>query len=120
MILLFFLLGIGSKFYSGPMENWVHFNLGGVFYVTFWILVIALISPKRLNPLRITITVMVITCLLEILQLWHPPFLEVIRSTFIGQALIGQTFSFVDFFYYCVGALLGWWLLTVGSARVNR
>jgi hypothetical protein len=48
--------------------------------------------------------VLAITCALEVLQLWHPPFLQAIRSTFAGRALIGTTFVWWDFIYYIVAA----------------
>jgi hypothetical protein len=52
--------------------------------------------------------VLSVTCLLEGLQLWHPPFLEWPRSYLIGQILLGTTFSWSDFPYYFIGAELGW------------
>lgn len=51
------------------------------------------------------------TCILEFLQLWHPPFLELIRSYLIGRLLIGTSFSWWDFPHYLVGCLIGWWWL---------
>jgi hypothetical protein len=37
--------------------------------------------------------VLVATCLLEFLQLWHPPLLEAVRSTFIGRTVLGTSFT---------------------------
>jgi len=51
-----------------------------------------------------------ITCSIECLQLWHPLFLESIRSTFIGGTLIGTTFSWWDFPHYAIGCCVSWFI----------
>jgi len=51
------------------------------------------------------------TCLLEFLQLWRPPFLEMLRSYFIGATVLGSSFAWFDFAYYFFGSAIGWlWL----------
>lgn len=58
----------------------------------FWILLVLLLRPAL--PARlVAVAVLGATCLLEGLQLWKPPALEAVRSTFLGRALIGSTFS---------------------------
>jgi hypothetical protein len=44
---------------------------------------------------------------------YHPPFLEVIRSTFIGVTLIGNSFSWLDLVHYVIGFFLSFTLLNV-------
>ena len=39
----------------------------------------------------------VVTCVLDVLQLWHPMFLENVRATFLGNAILGTTFVLWDF-----------------------
>jgi hypothetical protein len=98
-------VGFLTKEYSGPGRHFVNGYLGGVLYVVFWVWVVLLLRP-RLRPARVAAAVLVITCLLEAAQLWHPPFLEAIRSTLVGRTLIGTTFSWGDFPCYVAGALL--------------
>ena len=100
-------LGFYSKFYRGPATEWVSGSLGGVLYEIFWCLLIFLCFP-RTKPLRIAGIVLAVTCLLEFLQLWHPPFLETLRSCFLGRALLGTTFTWLDLPHYLAGSLLGW------------
>lgn len=107
-------LGFATKFYHGPGHAWVSGNAGGLFYVAFWILLALLVAPQ-LPAGRVALVVLAITCVLEFLQLWHPPLLERIRATFLGQALIGSDFDWRDFPYYFLGALAG-----VGLARLVR
>ncbi len=106
LILLIAMLGFGSKFYSGIGSSWVNDSLAGLFYETFWCLVVFMISP-RLNALLIASWVFVGTSILELLQLWHPVFLQIIRNTFIGAALLGNSFNWLDFPYYLAGCISG-------------
>ena len=105
-------LGFATKFYAGPAQGWVHGHAGGFLYVIFWCLLALAIRPQ-LSPWRVASIVLVITSILEFLQLWHPPLLQAIRSTFLGHALIGSFFVWSDFPYYAGGALAA-----VGIARL--
>ncbi|MFH0953959.1 MAG: DUF2809 domain-containing protein [Verrucomicrobiota bacterium] len=110
--------GLASKFYRGPAADWVNNSLGGVFYVVFWCLLAFLLLP-RARPCLIACTVLVITCLLEFLQSWHPAWLEQLRSSFLGAALLGTSFAWSDFPYYFLGCGLGWyWMRRPSRTRV--
>ncbi len=100
-------IGFYSKFYRGPASEWVNNSLGGVFYELFWCFLLLLIRPA-MRPGFIAIIVLIGTCALEFLQLWHPPFLESLRSTFIGRTLLGTTFFWSDIPYYFLGCGIAW------------
>lgn len=110
-ILIIVPVGFYSKFYNGPGENWVNNSLGGVFYVIFWCLAVFLFLSNT-KPWKIAVVVLMITCFLEFLQLWHHQFLEFIRSYFIGRTILGTFFSWCDFPYYFVGCGIGWFWMT--------
>jgi len=93
----------------------VNNSLGGVFYEIFWCLVLTLCLP-RLRPLTIALTVLIVTCCLEFMQLWHPPFLEWLRASFIGRTILGNSFGWSDFPYYFGGSLIGYFWLN----RIRR
>lgn len=99
-------VGTGTKFYPGPGLQWVHNHLGGVFYVIFWCIVAAAVLP-RTSTIVIAVWVVSVTSALEVLQLWHPSWLERIRATFPGAALLGTTFSWPDFPHYALGGVVG-------------
>jgi hypothetical protein len=113
-------VGFYSKFYAGPAAHWVNNSLGGVFYEIFWCLFFFLFFYKS-RPWFIGLTVLVLTSMLEFLQLYHPPFLEFFRGYFIGSTILGTTFAWSDFPYYFVGAGLGcfwiWLLQRAGASR---
>jgi hypothetical protein len=104
-------LGLAAKLTNAEL---VRGYLGGVAYVVFWILLVLLAWP-RLRPGSVAVAVFLATCALEAAQLWHPRWLESVRATFLGHALLGSTFSWWDFPCYAVGAGLG-----VGVASLCR
>jgi len=87
---------------------------GGVLYVVFFTCAVLLARPDW-RPAPVAAGVLLATCALEVLQLWHPPWLERVRATFLGHALLGSTFSGWDFACYAVGALLA-----IALSRVLR
>ncbi len=99
-------IGFYSKVYSGPSGDWVNNSLSGVFYEIFWCLLVFLLSGYR-RPVVIATLVLIITCCLEFLQLWHPSFLEFVRSCFLGRAVLGTSFMWSDFPYYFLGCGVG-------------
>lgn len=99
--------GFYSKFYKGPGAGWVNNSFGGVFYTIFWCLVFSLLLPSA-RPWLLATWVLAATCLLEFAQLWHPPFLEMARSHFLGTIILGTTFDWTDFPYYFAGSAIGW------------
>jgi len=112
--------GFSFKAYSGPGCNWFNDYGAAVMYEIFWCLIVFLFvpSPKRIIP--IALSVFLITSVLEVLQLWHPWFLEQIRSTFPGRALIGTTFVWWDFPHYLIGCLIAVLCMRAFSKSLNR
>ncbi len=98
--------GFYSKFYSGPASEWVNNSFGGLLYEIFWCLVVFFLFPG-IRVWKIGLGVFFVTCLLEFLQLWNPQFLNYIRSFFIGQAVLGNSFIWSDFIYYFTGSITG-------------
>jgi hypothetical protein len=111
LLLLITPLGFYTKIYSGPAAQWVNDSLGGVFYEIFWCLLVFLFLVKS-RAWVIAASVFIVTCFLEVLQLWHPEFLEIIRSYFIGRTVLGTSFNLYDFIYYFIGSGIGYLILT--------
>ncbi|NES83530.1 MAG: DUF2809 domain-containing protein [Moorea sp. SIO2B7] len=88
-------LGVLSKFYSGPDQQWVNGYAGGVLYELFWCLFVFLLISSSGAIMAIPLWVFAITCILEIMQLWQTPIVQPLRSSFIGRWLLGTTFSWL-------------------------
>jgi hypothetical protein len=110
MLIVLVPLGFFTKFYSGPVQDWISNSVGGLLYEIFWCLVLYFFFPKA-RIVFLALIVLSSTCLLEFLQLWHPPFLEYLRSNFIGRTILGNAFNWMDFPYYIVGSALGYSIL---------
>jgi len=105
-------LGFGFKYYRGWSNWWFNDYGAGVMYEIFWCLLFSLIWSNSKHTTRIAVGVLLVTCALEILQLWHGwDFLERTRSTFIGKTLLGTTFVWWDFPHYILGCIVGWLLM---------
>jgi len=113
-------LGLWTKAYGGPGHVWFDHYGGGVLYVVFWSLAGALVLPTRRAAAWIAGGVLLVTCGLEVLQLWHPVWLQAIRGTFLGGTLLGTTFVWWDFPHYLLGCLLGYGIVRLLHARVPR
>ncbi|MBU8893016.1 MAG: DUF2809 domain-containing protein [Bacteroidales bacterium] len=112
IIVLLILVPVGfyTKLYSGSGHEWINNKFGGVLYEIFWCLVFYIILPKS-KPVKIAIWVFSVTCVLEFVQLLDNFFLEIIRSNFIGQTIIGNSFTWSDFPYYIAGSVFGYLIL---------
>lgn len=100
-------LGMATKFYRGWGEWWINDYAGGILYEILWMILVALAWPK-LRLWKVAIAVFLFTSFLEILQLWHPPLLQALRSTLLGKLILGTTFVGWDFPHYAIGCGLGW------------
>jgi Protein of unknown function (DUF2809) len=90
---------------------WLDDALGSVAYEMFWI-VLVLVGFPKFSPMKVAIAVCLVTCAIEFLQLWQPPFLQAIRATLPGRLVLGTTFGWSDFPPYFVGSFLGWaWVM---------
>lgn len=116
LIILITPLGFYTKFYDGPASKWVSDSFGGLLYVVFWCLVVFFVFPKS-KPFLVASVVFLATCLLEFLQLWRPPFLEFLRSFFIGRTILGSSFNWMDFPYYFGGSVIGYFILRAVRRR---
>lgn len=105
-------IGYALKFYRGPGQEWVN-NWGpaSIAYEMILMLTVFLFTPKRRSVLPIAVGVCLLTCVLEFMQLWKPPWLEALRSTMLGRALLGNTFSWWDLPAYPIGCVIGYFVL---------
>jgi hypothetical protein len=106
-ILLVVPAGLAVKFcVPGGFGRWCDLYGAAILYEVLWVLMLRLIAP-RLAPHTCGLVVLVGTSAVEFLQLWHPPWLDAVRRTFMGAALLGQSFDPWDFAYYVIGSALG-------------
>jgi len=118
-IILIIPIGFYTKLYTGPAQDWIGNSVGGLLYEIFWCLVLFFLFPKA-SPILLASIVFISTCILEFLQLWHPSFLEYLRSNFIGRTILGNVFNWMDFPYYLAGSFLGYFALRFISGTTEK
>jgi len=107
-------LGLGMwQHYEGWGQNWVRYYLSGSIYEIIWCLVLFFFWPYRANIVKIPAAVFIATCTLEFLQLWKVRFLEELRATLVGAAIIGTDFVWLQFPFYALGAAISLLLLAM-------
>lgn len=99
------------------LPGWWRSQGGGIPYVLFFIFLAYTCWPKPDWALRICAIVVIITCGLEVLQLWNPEPIATFRKTTIGAALLGSTFSWGDIPAYFIGGAIGYGILRVVAPR---
>lgn len=107
ILLLLMSVGFLLKFYTGTFDWWFNNYAVGVVYEVFWIFIVLFFFPDHRYAKKATLLIFGITSVLEFLQLWHPLFLEKLRAYFLGEILIGTTFSWWDFPHYAIGCMIG-------------
>ena len=110
-------LGLFSKAYVGIGQEWIRNYSGDILYEIFWCLFIFwFVRQKnaialRNTAIKIALWVLVVTCAIEISQLWFHLVPVAIRSTFIWRMLLGAGFDWWDFPHYALGSLIGGWII---------
>lgn len=99
------------KYYHGWAQHRIRFYVSGIVYVLVWSVGLFAVLPGRKNIWRIPLIVFVLTCGLEFLQLYQPQFLQAVRTTLAGAAILGTCFIWLQFPYYIAGALCSYLLL---------
>jgi hypothetical protein len=102
ILLLLIPIGLSTKFYQGPFEQWVHLYAGDIFYPMFWYFLVRFVWP-RFPYVWCAVSVFGFCALVEVSQLWRPAFLQTLRRTFLGAVVLGSGFDWPDFVYYAIG-----------------
>ena len=90
----------------GSPPGWLSDHGGGMIYVLFWCFAARYAWPESAAS-RIVVAVLGATCVVEGLQLWHPLWLESVRSTSLGSILLGSSFDVLDIMHYSLAAGIG-------------
>ena len=102
------------------MGEWWRGYGGGIPYVAFWACFGFMLMPRREWIGGICLAATLMTCGLELMQLWNPEPLASFRLTKFGAALLGSTFMWSDFPPYFLGGLCGYAALRLVLATADH
>ena len=114
-----FIIGLTSEFYSGPGREFFNDYFGDFLYQIFLILLVVFIFPA-VSPAKTAWGVFVFNSIVELGQLWRPPFLQGIRATLFGRLFLGSGFTWEDFIGYILGCILGWLVVVWLKHKIRK
>ena len=106
VLVLLLAAGLYSKYYQGPYYYWVRNYCGDIVFVMFFYFLLKLFRPY-VNSLLWGGVLFVFMIGIEFSQELRWRILDHVRSTFIGQILIGEYFDPRDLIYYLIGVAGG-------------
>ena len=109
-------LGLYSKAHTGIAQDWVRDYSGDVLYEILWCLIVLWFIPRSKDKIarrnttgKIALGVFIVTCAIEVSQLWFHLVPRVLRSHILWKLILGAGFAWWDFPHYALGSLIGWW-----------
>ena len=114
-------LGLGSRsaWAREALPRWLTAYAGDVLWATLVYLGLLWLWP-RVSVRRAAAAALGFSVFIEFSQLFHPPWLDALRSTVLGALVLGRGFLVSDLVCYAVGVALGVGLdvaLDVGALR---
>lgn len=106
LIFIVIALGISSRKFSELLPIFLSKYLGDTLWALMVFLIIGFIFNKK-STLFVGISAAFFTYMIEISQLYHAPWIDVIRNTTLGGLILGFGFLYSDIICYTVGILIG-------------
>lgn len=102
LFIIIVLLGIYSRYTPYYKSSWLIKYTGDVLYAMMFYCVICIIRPIT-SRYYSAIIGLLICITIELLKLWHVPWLNNVRLTSIGRLALGMKFDPVNFVCYLLG-----------------
>lgn len=102
-------LGLASRHYGAGLPAWVVAYAGDALWalLVFWLLGFGWPS---VSSTRLALQALAFAFLVEVSQLYQPPWLEAVRNTTLGSLVLGHGFLWNDLVCYTVGVAFGYML----------
>ncbi len=106
LIFLIVALGLGSRRYAASLPGVLAAYAGDTLWATAAFLGIGLLLP-RASTWRVALLAMSLSVLVEFGQLYHAPWIDMVRSTTLSGLVLGYDFVWSDLACYAVGVAVG-------------
>jgi len=112
--------GLPARFIENRLPDWYVLYFGDYLWAMLLFFGFALVL-RNMNTLKVGITTLVLTYLIEISQLFHPAWLDHLRSVKLFGLILGYGFLWSDLAAYTLGistgALADWFFLRGPSGK---
>ena len=119
VILVSAFLGIGSRKFGIIMPNFIAEYAGDTMWALAFFGYFRLFLPRQ-KLWKIILITLDFAFLIELSQLFHPSWLEIIRQNTLGGLLIGFGFRWTDLLCYTVGCLIGYLIFCCAECRICK
>ena len=112
-LILTIIAGVASRAFPSVLPSALGKYPGDALWTIAVYLIWCILLPGA-SPLKITGLALVISYADEIMQLYHAPWIDGIRSTYLGHIILGSSFAWADIVAYTAGGLLAFtteWLI---------
>jgi hypothetical protein len=96
------ILGLASRRYAHAIPSFMAEYAGDTLWAAMVFFGLALLLPKR-STCALAVSALAVAFAVEFSQLYHVPWLDAIRSTWLGALVLGQGFLWSDLVCYTVG-----------------
>jgi hypothetical protein len=100
------ILGIGSRRFGAQLPTFIATYAGDTLWALAAFLGIRVLLPRS-STVRVALVAMSFSILIEVSQLYHAPWIDLIRRTTLGGMIIGFDFDGTDLLCYAVGVGMG-------------
>ncbi len=100
------ILGLSSRYFSIYLPRWVNLYLGDGLWALMIFLIVGLLFRTR-GTKWVAVIALVFCYTIEVSQLYHSPWINIIRNTRIGGLVLGQGFLWSDLISYSIGIAIG-------------
>jgi hypothetical protein len=100
-------LALGSRRYGVMLPRFITLYAGDTLWALMFFLLIGFVAV-RWSSRRVAVITLLLACAGEISQLYHAPWIDDIRNTWLGGIILGYGFLWSDLVCDTVGVFLGW------------
>jgi hypothetical protein len=108
-------LGLLSRKIPG-LPAWLSKGAGDALYATMSFWLVGLLAPAS-RTVHAAFAALIFCYAIEVSQLYHAPWIDVIRATRLGGLALGHGFHAMDLIYYAVGVIAGTGIEVFGRLR---
>ena len=111
-------IGLSTRSYPQWYPVWIARYGGDTLWATLVTLLVA-ICLQRLSIAAVAVTAAAFSLFIELSQLYHSPWLDTIRETFLGGLVLGFDFLWSDLVCYTIGIGIGAVVLIATTASAD-
>jgi hypothetical protein len=112
-------LALASRQYSASLPEFLKKNSADTLWALMVFIVLGWIYP-RWSTLRVSVSALLISYAVEISQLYHRPWIDNLRHTWLGGLILGYGFLWSDLVCYTIGVIFAAVVEFVASTVIKK